>query len=84
MKNWRRLFLLVIAITMASLAHVSAWPYENGSCYIICDGGQYPVPADSSWDCCTQTHLCPDNSYPLGTVWEPDEGWPLFCPPYAD
>jgi len=84
MKNWPRILLLVIAITMVALAHANAWPYESGSCYIICDGGQYSVPADSSWDCCTRTYFCPDNNYPMGRVWVPAEGWPLFCPPYAD
>lgn len=83
MKNWPRILLLVVAIILASLAHVNAYPYEYGTCYILCEGGQYTVAADSSWDCCTKTHFCPDNNYPMGTVWSPQEGWPILCPPYA-
>jgi hypothetical protein len=85
MKTWYRIVLLVSVLVMANFANVYAWPPENGTCYVICDGGRYPVSASSSWECCTHSYPCPDNSSPTGlTSWEPDEGWPILCPPYGD
>jgi hypothetical protein len=86
MKNWSRIVLLASALVMASFATVDAYPYPPGygTCYIICDGGQYAQSYGTSLECCSGNYLCPDNSYPMGITWSPDEGWPFFCPPYAD
>lgn len=85
MKSRSRILYLVSVLSMANFASAYAWPPEPGSCFIYCDGvGQTPVAANSSQDCCTQSHLCPDHSYPEVTTWEPDEGWPMICPPYGE
>lgn len=85
MKNWSRVLLLAGVLTMTSFAIVEADPWQTNTCYILCDGGQYIVPANSLWECCTGTYLCPDNTPPYGIEWSGGPGeFPTFCGPYED
>ena len=85
MKSRFRLALLVGVLIMAGYAsgHAYPWPPGYGTCYINCGGVQYVQDYRTSQECCSQNPNCPDNNPPYIT-WSPDEGWPLFCPPYAD
>ena len=85
MKGWFRIALLVGVLVMAGFASVHAypWPSGYGMCYINCNGVQYVQSYTNSQECCSQNPTCPDNNPPY-IIWEPYEGWPLFCPPYAD
>jgi hypothetical protein len=85
MKNWFRVLLLAGALTVSSFVIAEADPWYTNTCYISCDGTQYPVQANSSWECCTRTYLCPDNSSPNAVVWSGGPGeFPTLCGPYAD
>jgi hypothetical protein len=91
MKNWTRVLLLISVLVMASVAGVNALPpgyseYSTyGACYMTCYGEQTScsVYYGTYEECCFGHHLCPDGNSPA-LSWSPDEGWPLFCPPYAD
>lgn len=88
MKNYLRGVLLIVSLALTGAATVesSSWSSEYGTCYVTC-GNPYNQSVDygmTSEQCCAQvSHLCPDSNYPIAVTWSPDEGWPIFCPPYA-
>jgi hypothetical protein len=85
MKSWSRILLLAGVLAISSFAIVDAGSWQTDTCYISCDGAQYIVPANSLWECCTGSYLCPDNSPPFAIVWSGGPGeYPTFCGPYAD
>lgn len=86
MKNWSRIVLVGVLFIVCA-ASVGAWP-TYGSCYVTCgyemQNQQYYVSAYTYEDCCQATHICPDKNPAIVTVWEPSEGWPMICPPWAE
>lgn len=84
MKSWCRVLQLTGVLLLAGFAVVGADPWGVNACYINCDSGQYIVPANSLWDCCTGTYLCPDKSSPASVVWSGGPGeFPTLCGPWA-
>lgn len=86
MKSWSRVVLLLGILIMSSfvLVYAESW-YTTNTCYISCNGAEYPVPANSYWECCTGTYFCPDNSSPATIVWSGGPGeYPTLCGPWAD
>ena len=85
MKIWSRAVLLFVVLILSSSALVSAEPWYPNTCYISCDGTQYPVSASSAWECCTGHYFCPDNSSPITVIWSGGPGeYPMLCGLWQD
>ncbi len=92
MKNFSRIALFVSILVLASVANTHAWPWdinsEYGTCNITChDGEEFVLQAQyesTVQACCNQNYICPSNAPAAWITWDPYEGWPHFCGPYAD
>jgi hypothetical protein len=79
MRNWLRVLGLSIALGLVSVAG-HAWPPEYGTCYLYCEEGIYPLDFMTQWECCSELHYCPNESFPFAKVWNTyGEGGPQFC-----
>lgn len=82
MTTRQRIALLFALLMIAGLAGAHAWP--GGTCQVACMGEPVFLQSVSSQEeCCWQQFTCPDGSSPWYMVYEPDEGWPFFCGPFA-
>lgn len=88
MKNLSRIVLFASTLVIASVANVAAWPSEYGTCNITCWNGEqfalYEQYESTLQACCNQTYICPSNEPAAWITWDPYEGWPYFCGPYAE
>lgn len=84
MKDRMRTALLLGTILVAGVA-ADAHAWWGGTCRIQCSSGPpYLQTVASQEECCHQVFLCPDGNPAGFMVYEPDEGWPFFCGPYAE
>lgn len=84
MKNCCRRIVLLASV-MVALGSASVESSQYGACYIYCSGVQACVQSyTNSYECCSQYYVCPDGNSSSSIVWEPYEGWPMLCGPWAE